>query len=77
MNTCLHQLMNTVEAAGLDTPDDFSRDAFALHALALSKLPAEARERALQEIECGRLRQAVSLFDRPTYPKANGKGGAH
>jgi hypothetical protein len=68
--TALSALMDTVDAAGFDTPDDFSRDAFALHALALSTLPAEARERALQEIECGLLRQAVGRFERPTYPKS-------
>jgi hypothetical protein len=75
MNT-LNVLMDAVDAAGFDTPNDFSRDLFALHALALSTLPAPARERALLAIECGGLRQAVQQFDQPSpYPRASGNEG--
>jgi hypothetical protein len=69
MNTCLHTLMDAVDAAGLERRD-FAEDAFALLATAISKLPPEERELVLGKIECGDLRQAVSQFDRPTYPKS-------
>jgi hypothetical protein len=77
MNSCLHQLMNTVDAAGLNRPEDFVDDSFALFATALSKLPPEKREKALLEIECGALRDAVSQFDKPRYPKLDGDGRAN
>jgi hypothetical protein len=73
MNTALHKLMDVIDAAGLSRPD-FVEDGFALFATAISKLPAAERERVLQEIECGALRDAVGQFDRPQYPRANGKG---
>jgi hypothetical protein len=73
MNTALHQLMNVIDAAGLSQPD-FVEDGFALLALAISKLPPEERERVLLKVECGELRDAVGRFERPQYPRANGKG---
>jgi hypothetical protein len=74
MNSCLHQLMDTVNAAGLNRPEDFVEDGFALFATAIAKLSPEKRERLLLEVECGALRQAVSQFERPFYPRANGSG---
>jgi hypothetical protein len=72
MNSCLHQLMDTVDAAGIE-PKDFLADSFSLFALSISKLDPEAREHCLLRIECGELRDAVKKFDSP-YPKANGGG---
>jgi hypothetical protein len=70
MRTSLHQLMDTVDAAGFDSVDDFVADAHALFALALSKLPAAEREHVLFAIEGGLLRQDVMRFERPSpYPK--------
>jgi hypothetical protein len=62
MNTCLNELMDTVENAGI-YPRDFAEDSFALLALALSKLELAERERVLGKIECGDLRNAVALFE--------------
>jgi hypothetical protein len=73
MNTCLHRLMDVIDTAGL-TPPDFAEDGFALFATAISKLPPAERERVLQEIECGALRDAVKRFDVPRYPQTNGTG---
>jgi hypothetical protein len=75
MSTALHKLMDAVENAPAPyVSDDFFRDGFALLALAISKLQAEERERVLLEVECGSLRQAAALFERPSYPKPNGSG---
>jgi hypothetical protein len=76
MNTVLHKLFDVVEAGGLTRPD-FVEDSFTMLATAIAQLPPEERERCLLKIEAGDLRQAVAQFERPSYPKANGKGGGH
>jgi hypothetical protein len=74
MNSCLSRLFDVVEDAEPYRVIDFFNDSFAMTATAISKLPAEERELALAEIECGRLRAAVAKFERPVYPvKPNGK----
>ena len=74
MSTALHKLMDTVEAAALDTDDDFVADAFALLALAIGKLPAAKREDELRGIEFGALRRAVQLFESRRQLAPNGTG---
>jgi hypothetical protein len=71
MNTALNQLMDTIDAAGLDTPDDFAADASVLLALAIAKLPPDEREHVLRAIESGLLRQDVTKFEarRQPYPR--------
>jgi len=67
MNTgdaLIRALMNTVQRVPLERPhEDFVTAAFALLALALSKLPPERREVDLQWIEDGDLRRAVERFE--------------
>jgi hypothetical protein len=72
----IERLMDVVESVDLDQPDDeFVAAAHALHALAISKLPANEREKRLQTIEDGALRLAVGLFPNchgPRLPEAPG-----
>ena len=68
MNTgdaLIRALMNTVQNVPLErSHEDFVTAAFALLALALSKLPPERREVDLRWIEDGDLRRAVERFER-------------
>jgi hypothetical protein len=52
--------------------NDITEAAATVAAFAISRMPADEREHALQNIECGTLRHVAGLFPRPRYPKANG-----
>jgi hypothetical protein len=62
MSSALQQLMDAIDAAGLERPEDFVLDARGLLELAISMLPADAREVVLQDIEDGSLRSAVARY---------------
>jgi hypothetical protein len=70
MSTLIHRLMDVVEATPLENPEEgFARSAFALLALAISKLPPTEREAMLERIEDGSLREAVGQFPIYTSPE--------
>jgi hypothetical protein len=76
MTTLTDQLLDVVEGASfIDADREFLAAMHSLHALAVSRLPANEREEALLAVECGALRRAADMFPRTPYPRANGYGG--
>jgi hypothetical protein len=65
----VEKLLDVVVETDLQRPDtDFVDGAFAVLALALSRLPASEREANLLAVENGALRKAVEQFQNP-YPR--------
>jgi hypothetical protein len=68
----LDRLLDVVEAVDLNNPDDdFVSAAFAMLALAISRLPETKRDQRLAEIEDGTLRKAVHKFPIKPSGKLN------
>jgi hypothetical protein len=61
--TLIKRFMDVLESTPLESPaEDFARTAFALFALALSKVSATEREARLQGLEDGDMRKSVEEF---------------